>query len=79
MKLAHHWNPHTREKLAVVLLTAFLFGWIGVSLTVQALQIHQQGYGSGITNRQHLPDQIRDRYGVDGATTPQKLMGETSR
>lgn len=73
------WNPPAREKLAVVLLTAFLLGWIGICITVQGLQIHDQGYGSGITNRQHLPDQIRDRYGIPGVSTPQQLMNATSR
>jgi hypothetical protein len=77
--LPHKWSSPARERLAVILLTAFLLGWIGVSITVQALQIHDQGYGSGITNRHHLPDQIRNRYGAPGATTPQQLMDATSR
>jgi hypothetical protein len=72
-------NPRVREKMAVLLLTAFLFGWVGVCLTVQALQIHHQGYGSGIINRQHLPDQIRDHYDIPGVTTPRQLMDATSR
>lgn len=79
MTLPHHWSPSAREKLAVALLTTFLLGWIGVSFTIQAFQIHDQGYGSGITNRGYLPDQIRVRYGVDAGTTPQQLMNETSR
>jgi hypothetical protein len=79
VSLPHNWSPRAREKLAVILLTAFLFGWIGVSFTVQAFQIHGQGYGSGIVNRGHLPDQIRERYGAPPGTTPQQLMNETSR
>jgi hypothetical protein len=77
--LPHHWTPRAREKLAVALLSAFLLGWIGVSLTVQVFQIHDQGYGSGIANRGHLPDQIRERYGVDRIVSPQQLMNATSR
>jgi hypothetical protein len=79
LKLPHQWDTGAREKLAIALLIAFLFGWVGVSLTVQIFQIHDQGYGSGITNRGHLPVQIRERYGVDEHTTPQQLMDETSR
>jgi hypothetical protein len=79
VKMPSQWSPRAREKLAVTLMTVFLFGWIGVSLGVQTLQIHQQGYGSGITNRGHLPDQIRDRYRIPGITTPQQLLDATSR
>ena len=79
MTPALHWNARTKEKLAVVLMTAFLLGWIGVSLIILGLQISDQGYGSGITNRGHLPDQIRERYGIEGVTTPQQLMDATSR
>lgn len=79
MSVPHDSNSRAREKLAVILLTTFLFGWIAVSFTVQALQIHDQGYGSGIVNRGHLPDQIRERYGAPAGTTPKQLMDETSR
>jgi hypothetical protein len=79
LALPHDWNQRSREMLAVALVTTFLLGWIGISLAVQVFQIHDQGYGSGITNRGHLPDQIRERYGVGKDTTPQQLMNETSR
>jgi hypothetical protein len=79
LRLPYKWGTGTREKLAIALLSAFLFGWVGISLTVQAFQIHDQGYGSGVVNRGHLPDQIRERYGVPPGTTPHQLMNETSR
>jgi len=79
LKLPNKWDTGARETLAIALLIAFLFGWVGVSLAVQAFQIHDQGYGSGIVNRGHLPAQIRERYGVPQGTTPQQLMDETSR
>ncbi len=72
-------DPRVREKAGVLLLTAFLFAWIGTCLTAQALQIHHQGYGNGISNRRHLPDQVRDRYDMPGVTTPRQLMDATSR
>ena len=73
------WSPRAREKLAIILMSAFLFGWIGIALTVAGLQIHDQGYGGGITDRHHLPDQIRDRYGFPNVSTPHQLMNATSR
>jgi hypothetical protein len=77
--LPHRWSERAREKLAVALLTAFLLGWIGVSITVQAFQIHHNGFGSGITDRHHLPGEIRDRYHMENATTPEQVMEATSR
>jgi hypothetical protein len=73
------WSRRSREKLAVTLLCAVLFGWIGVCLGVTALQIHHNGYGSGITNRTHLPDQVKARFGHPEARTPHELMEATSR
>jgi hypothetical protein len=74
-----NWTPRARERLAVALLCAFLFGWIGVCLGVTFLQIGHYGYGSGITNRTHLPDQVKVRFGHPEATTPHELMEATSR
>ena len=79
MTLPHRWNPRAREKLAVVLLCTFLFGWIGVCLGVTFLQIAHNGYGSGLSNRAHLPEQIKLRFGHPEATTPHELMELTSR
>jgi hypothetical protein len=73
------WDQRTREKIAVALLTAFLLGWIGVSLVVQGLQIQHYGYGSGIVNRQHLPDQIKQKFHAPGNVTIDQLMQETNR
>jgi hypothetical protein len=77
--LPHKWNPRAREKLAVALLCAFLFGWIGVCLGVTFLQIDHYGYGSGLTNRAHLPPEIKARFGHPEAQTPYELMEKTSR
>jgi hypothetical protein len=77
--LPHKWKPRAREKLAVTLLCAVLFGWIGVCLTVSALQISHYGYGSGLSNRAHLPDQIKARFQMPDATSPHGLMEATSR
>jgi hypothetical protein len=79
VNLPHRWSARAREKLAVALLTTFLLGWIAVSLAVTAGQIHQAGYGSGITNRAHLPEQIKTRYNLPDATTPHEVMEATSR
>lgn len=73
------WDQRTREKTAVVLLTAFLLGWIGVSIAIQTLQIHHYGYGSGIVNRQHLSDQVKQKFHAPGNTTIDQLMQETNR
>jgi hypothetical protein len=79
VSLPHKWSQRSREKLAVTLLTTFLLGWIAVSLAVTAGQINHAGYGSGITNRAHLPEQIKDRYNLPDATTPHEVMEATSR
>jgi len=77
--LPHRWSPRSREKLAVTLLTTFLLGWIALSLAVTAAQIDHAGYGSGITNRGHLPEQIKTRYHLPDAATPHEVMEATSR
>ena len=74
-----HLTPQAREKLAVFLMTAFLLGWIAVSMIVAIVQIGHYGYGSGITNRQHLPVEVKQEFGRPDAQTPQQLMNETSR
>jgi hypothetical protein len=74
-----HASPRTKEKLAVTLMTTFLFGWIVITLVIQAFQIHQQGYGSGFDDGHRLPDQVRYQFHHDGPTTPDDLMNETSR
>lgn len=79
MTLPHRWSARSREKLAVTLLTTFLLGWIALSLAVTAGQINHAGYGSGITNRAHLPEQIKSRYNLPDATTPHEVMEATSR
>ena len=79
MALPHKWNTRAREKLAVVLLSAFLLGWIAISLSITVAQIHHYGYGSGITNRGHLPAEIKVRFGHPDAITPKQLLKETSR
>ena len=79
MTLPHRWSQRSREKLAVTLLTTFLLGWIAVSLAVTAGQIHQAGYGSGFSNRAHLPEQIKQRYDLPNAATPHEVMEATSR
>jgi hypothetical protein len=79
MKLPHNWSPQARMKLGVALLTAFLFGWAGISFGIQAMQVIDQGYGSGIINRHHLPDQVRERFRVGKDVTPDELMNMTSR
>jgi hypothetical protein len=63
----------------VAVLTAFLFGWVGISFSIQAMEAVHQGYGSGITNRHHLPDQVRDRFRVGKDVTPDELMNMTSK
>ncbi|GAA0608098.1 hypothetical protein GCM10009547_07560 [Sporichthya brevicatena] len=69
----------SREKLAVFLLTAFLLGWIGVCLIIQGWQINHHGYGSGITNRGHLPDEVVERFGGTPGMTKEELMELTNR
>ncbi len=77
--MPHKWNQRSREKLAVFLLSFFLFGWIAISIGITAVQINHYGYGSGITNRGHLPVEIKDRFNMPDATTPQQVMEATSR
>lgn len=79
MTLPHRWSQRSREKLAVTLLSVFLLGWIALSLAVTTGQISLAGYGSGITNRAHLPEQIKQRYNLPNATTPHEVMEATSR
>lgn len=79
MNPTRHWSPEARMKLGVGLMTAFLLGWAGISFGIQAMQVVEQGYGSGIVNRRHLPDQIRERFRVGPDVTPQELMNMTSR
>lgn len=68
-----------REKLAVFLLTAFLLGWIAICLGIQFWQAHHHGYGTGITNRGHLPDEIVERFGGTPGMSKEELMELTNR
>jgi hypothetical protein len=68
-----------REKLAVILLTTFLLGWMAICLTIQFWQAHHHGYGSGITNRGHLPDEVVERFGGTPGMTKEELMELTNR
>ncbi|WP_019873381.1 hypothetical protein [Sporichthya polymorpha] len=72
-------DARAREKLAVALLTTFLLGWIAVCLAIQAWQAHHHGYGGGITNRGHLPDEIVERFGGTPGMTKEELMELTNR
>lgn len=69
----------SREKLAVVLLTTFLLGWIAVCLVIQFWQVQHHGYGGGITNRGHLPDEVVERFGGTPGMTKEELMELTNR
>jgi hypothetical protein len=79
MNVLNNLSPQARMKLGVALLTAFLFSWAGISFGIQAMQVVNQGYGSGIINRRHLPDQVRERFHVGKDVTPEELMNMTSR
>ena len=69
----------SREKLAVVLLTTFLLGWMAICLSIQFWQAHHHGYGSGLTNRHHLPDSVVERFGGTPGMTSDQLMELTNR
>jgi hypothetical protein len=63
---ADHSGPGRRdgEWVAVALLLLFLCGWIATMLTIQFVQVAQNGYGSGVGDGNHVPTSIVSQIGV---------------
>lgn len=72
-------EPRAREKLAIILVSVLLLGWLAVCTAIQIRQIIHHGYGSGITNRGHLPDEVRDYYDVGPDVSKEELMEMTNK
>jgi hypothetical protein len=57
------------EARAIWLLVAFLVSWIGVIIAIQVVQIHQNGYGSGFGDGNHVPSSVISHLNVSGGPT----------
>jgi hypothetical protein len=78
----HHTNSAASgEARAVWLLIAFLVAWIAVIIAIQVVQIHQNGYGSGFGDGNHVPTSVVHQLDVPGGNqlTEQQLMKVTDR
>jgi hypothetical protein len=70
-----------KEKRAISLLIFFLVAWIATIITVQVVQIHQNGYGSGFGDGGHVPPSVLRQLDVPNGQnlTKEQLMKATNR
>lgn len=62
------------QKLGAYLATAALIGWMVAMITIQFVQAHQHGYGSGFGDGGRVPPAVVQMYGTDD---PQELVQKT--
>lgn len=75
--------PSTRtqqnEALGIALMIAFLGGWITLAVILQVIQVRSHGYGGGIGDGGHVPQEVRAQLGVPADYTATQIMRATNR
>lgn len=68
------------QKVAVMLILAFLVTYFSIAIGIQFAQSVRHGYGSGFSNRGHVPDRIAKEaslpQGVDNVTLARESMAD---
>jgi hypothetical protein len=65
------------QKIALGLLMTLCFGSFAVFIVIDFMLAAEHGYGSGFTDRKHVPDQVAIEWGAQPGISAEDLADQT--